>query len=85
MKWIVEKELRDFPFWGGAKEHVVDIWDGDWNNVEANLQEFYAGKIPSATDINDMFWFEMDMISTWLGYEDYEELLNARTKCREEA
>ena len=35
------------------------------------------------TEINDLFWFEDDLIAQWLGYEDFEALMN-RDKDEEE-
>ena len=28
------------------------------------------------TELNDFFWFDRDTIAEWLGYEDYDELMN---------
>lgn len=71
----VENMLCDFEFWGGAVELAkVLTWD-EFSIIEDYLREFI-----DLTDvaINDMFWFEGDIIAEMIGFPDLETLLNSR-------
>lgn len=68
-----EMALRDFPFWGGAREFAKRLTDTEFSILENYIDEYYDGIIPSMVDINDIFWLEDEMlIVDILGY-DYEE------------
>ena len=32
------------------------------------------GEYYTETQINDLFWFDSDLIAQWLGFEDFEDL-----------
>lgn len=74
MKVYGEQNLRDFEFWSGAKDTVKYLTAEQMDTVEAILGEGYPDGI-SETEINDIFWFEEDMIAEWLGYNSFEELM----------
>jgi hypothetical protein len=42
--------------------------------IEQILEEIYPEGL-SETDINDLFWFEDELIAEWLGYESFEEIM----------
>lgn len=46
---------------------------------ETYLKDVYPNGI-SATGINNFFWFEKDFIAELLGYEDFEDMYDKRTK-----
>lgn len=74
MKIHSEKHLRNFEFWSGACETVNHLTVEELNEIENILD----GAYPEGMDeyeINDLFWFEEDTIAEWLGYSDWEELL----------
>ena len=50
---------------------------GDFDILEPILEEYFNGEVEDV-DLNDFFWFERDTIASWLGYENYEELMHDR-------
>lgn len=81
MTIVTEQSLRDFRFWSGARSTVQYLtWD-DLDTIEDILES--DGNTYSDTDINDLFWFEDDLIAEWLGYRDFEELMEDRKEWAE--
>lgn len=76
MKYYVEKPLRDFEFWSGAKDTVKYLTAEDLDYIENMLDMDYEPM--SETEINDYFWFEDDAIAETLGYENFEALMKER-------
>ena len=79
MKIYKEQSLSDVEFWSGAKDTVKYLTDEELDQIEEILEELYPDGIDE-TEINDFFWFEDDLVAEWLGYEDFEAIMN-----REEA
>lgn len=77
MKIYTETSLRNFEFWSGAKDTVEYLTEEDLDIIEAVLEEIYPNGM-SETEINDLFWFDEDTIAEWLGYSDFEELIEER-------
>ena len=48
------------------------------DTIEAMLEDCAPADGYDETAINDFFWFEDDTIAEWLGYEDFESLMNER-------
>lgn len=69
MKIYAEKALRDFEFWGGAKENASNLTDEQLDAVEFILEDLYPEGIEE-TAINDLFWFEFDSVLEWLGEDE---------------
>lgn len=79
MKIICEdKRLRDFEFWGGAKDTVRHLTSDQLDTIEDLLEDAYPDGM-TETQINDLFWFDTDVIAEWLGYEDWDALCNEQT------
>ena len=72
---IIMKEtaLKDQEFWGGARYITDRLTDEEFNIIEQGLEEFYPDGIDE-TELNDIFWFDEDLIASFLGYESFEEL-----------
>lgn len=69
----------NFKFWSGAKSTVEYLTLEEIENIWANyLDDEILGRIPEETEINDFFWFETDEIARFLGYEDFDELMEDR-------
>ena len=78
MKVCYETSLKNFEFWGPAKDHadLLDRWELD--EIES---AFFDDEITySETDINDFVGFRDDEIAQYLGYEDWDELFESRTR-----
>ena len=75
MKIYGEKSLANFSFWSGAVATADRIWaergaEG-WNELEAILEDAYPDGIDE-TALNDLLWFEADIVYEWLGIDDEE-------------
>lgn len=75
MKIISEKSLQDFEFWSGAADRVKYLTLEELDVIENILEDVYSEGI-TETEINDLFWFEENTIAEWLGYNDFEEMMN---------
>ena len=78
MKIYTEKSLNDFEFWSGAKDTVKYLTESEIDTIEFMLEECAPEDGYSDTDINDFFLFEDDTIAEWLGYDNFEQLMNER-------
>lgn len=74
---LVRKEttLNDFEFWGGAKDRVKCLTYDELELIEEILEDIFPDGIDE-TQLNDIFWFEDDTIAEWLGYNDFDEIVN---------
>ena len=77
MKIWSDDSIHNFNFWSGARDTVDDLFDSDFDILEPILEEYFNGEVEDV-DLNDFFWFERDTIASWLGYENYEELMHDR-------
>ena len=75
MKIYTEKSLKNFEFWSGAEDTVKYLTLDELDIIEDCLEECYPDGIDE-TELNDIFWFEDDMIAEWLGYNNFEEIMN---------
>jgi hypothetical protein len=75
MKIYAEKSLRNFEFWSGAADTVKYLTLEELDIIENIIEEMYPDGADE-TIINDLFWFEEDTIAEWLGYNDFEEIMN---------
>lgn len=79
MKYTFEKDLQDFQFWAGAEYTASKLTAEDFETIEKIPEYlFLEGNLPEETSINDFFRFETDVIAQWLGYNDWEDLVEKR-------
>lgn len=71
--------MRSFEFWSGAVSTADLITFDELDEIESILEGLYPDGM-SETEINDIFWFDTDFIAECLGYSDFEELYQERTK-----
>ena len=74
----ITKEVNsysDFEFWSGAKDTADELTADEIEEVFSILEDAYPEGM-TETELNDFFWFERDTIAEWLGYEDFEEMMN---------
>ena len=77
MTMTIEKKLRDFNFWSGAAANAAKLTPEELDTLEAELEEIIEanGDEPmSTTEVNDLMWFDFEMVCGWLGL-DYEEVM----------
>lgn len=75
MKLYREESIRNFDFWSGAKDTVKYLTEDELDTIEEMLEELYPDGMDE-TELNDFFWFENDTIAEWLGYENFEAIMN---------
>lgn len=76
MKIIKEvNSWNDFDFWSGAENTVKYLTCDEIETIFAQLEEIYPDGMTD-TELNDFFWFEDDTIAEWLGYENFDEIMN---------
>ena len=84
MKYYVETSLENFEAWSGGRDTLeVLIEKGLCDTVEACLEAILDGD-SSDTYINDILWFERDMIAEWCGFSSWEALENGEEEEEEE-
>lgn len=71
MKYSKEFDVNEFDFWGGAKDTIKVIKEHKMmGQLQDMLEEIFADKIPTATEINDTVWFDSDEIFSTLGINE---------------
>ena len=66
MKYKVNKPLRDFEFWGGAKDRAQQLEPYELDLIEDEFEYFFED-IPTDTQINDLFWFDFKTAAGLIG------------------
>jgi hypothetical protein len=61
-----ETSLRDFPFWSGAKDNAKLFTLDELELIQETLEELYPEGLEDVK-INDMFWFEYEILAEWVG------------------
>lgn len=77
MKYTCEESLTNFSFWSGAVSRVETLTYEQLERLDDILPAEMGwddSNLPSDTDINDLFWFEEDLIAELLGFDSFEEL-----------
>lgn len=70
---LVQQEisLRNFEFWSGGADRAKNCTVEELDELELFFEE--SEVTWTDTEINDMFWFEFDILAQFLGYEDEED------------
>ena len=66
--------LTQFEFWAGGKDTVEELTDSELELIERILEHIYPEGL-SAGELNDIFWFQRDLIAEWLDYKDFDEIM----------
>jgi len=73
MKITKELSIHDFEPWSGAVSTYNKIEEeGKLDELEYMLEELFP-EGADETSINDLLWFEEEMIYEWLGISEEEE------------
>ena len=72
MKIYKEESLRYFDFWSGAATNAEELDYDQLDELESILEDMYPDGM-SATELNDLMWFDFDTVKEWLGIEDSED------------
>ena len=79
MKIYRDIPLTQFEFWAGGKDTVKHLTDSELEQIEQILEDFYSEGL-SEWELNDIFWFERDLIAEWLGYENFDEIIERKKR-----
>ena len=74
VKIISEMKLADFGFSSGGKDHADLLSSKQLNDIESVIDDIFPNGI-TATELNDLFWFDFDAVLEWIG-TTYEELVS---------
>ena len=73
MRIVTEESLRNFQFWSGAKNFAEKLTCEELDTIESILED--DGSDYTETQINDLFWFDSDVVCEWIGV-DYDEVMS---------
>ena len=68
-----ETRLRDFQFWSGGADNANCLSYEQLDELENLLEEIYPDGMTD-TQVNDLLWFDEDIVAEWLGFADFEDL-----------
>lgn len=73
---IIKEDIsvRDFEFWSGGFETWLELTIEELDALDDLLPEAFPEGL-TQTELNDLFWFDSDLIAEWLGFEDWENLI----------
>jgi hypothetical protein len=70
MEYKQHFDVSTFPWWSGAVDTISEIRKArKMDDLQGFLEEYYMGKIPTMTDINDLLWFNDEFVFKSLGME----------------
>ena len=73
MKIYSETSLKDFEFWAGAVDTVKELTEEQLDTIEGILEDIYPDGMDEV-QVNDLFWFDNEIIDEWLGIESSENM-----------
>lgn len=76
MKIFSEKSLTNFEFWSGASINAEKLTTAEMYAIEDIIEDLFPEGIDE-TRLNDIFWFDFDMVVDWLGYtiDEYGQII----------
>ena len=72
MRVYADMSLASFQFWAGAKNNADRLTYEELEQVDYMLDDIYPNGVED-TFINDLFWFDFNIVCEWLGYVYNEE------------
>lgn len=59
MRYTVEFDIKDFPFWDGARVTFEEyVSQGRLSELKQMIEDAFCGTTPTKTQINDFVWFD---------------------------
>lgn len=68
MKVFSEISLVNFEFWSGAKDNAKQLTYEEMEELDYILEDIYPDGV-NETVINDLFWFDFNIVCEWLALE----------------
>ena len=84
MRIYKEESLRYFDFWSGGASNAEELDYDQLDELEAILEDMYPDGM-TATELNDLMWFDFDTVKEWLGIEDSDDEDEFDEGCHKEA
>lgn len=78
-----ETTLQNFNAWSGGRDTLNSLTWEQCNALESMIEEIYPDELTD-TNLNDLLWFERDLIAEWLGFECWDELEEHNKEEKEE-
>lgn len=67
-----EEDLRNFDFWGPARDHSAELSLEQLDQLEFILEDIYPEGIDE-TQLNDIMAYDFDWVKTALGIDEEDE------------
>ena len=67
--------LSEFEAWSGGQDTIDDLTSEQLDSLFPMIEEAFPEGLEE-TGLNDFLWFERELIAEWLGFEDYDTLLD---------
>lgn len=68
MKVFSEISLVNFEFWSGAKDNAKQLTYEEMEQLDYILEDIFPDGCTD-TQLNDLFWFDFNIICEWLALE----------------
>ena len=82
MKLYYETTFEDFAYnkcWSGAKDTIAELTSDEVERLGYAIEDMIASDCDvdgwDEGELNDYLWFERDDIAQWLGYADFDDLM----------
>lgn len=63
MQFTQEFNVDTFHFWSGAKDTIEDVKKAKkMDELQTLIEDYFADKTPTKTQVNDFVWFQRDFI-----------------------
>lgn len=73
--FLEDKYDLEGALWSGALDTIRYLTNDEVKEVLSILEDGYYDEPMELGQLNDFFWFEDDTIAEWLGYNDFEEIM----------
>lgn len=67
MRWIVDDSMTNFKFWSGGEDRAKMLEYSELEELDSALEAYFGNKIPTATEINDLFWYDFGTVCSLIG------------------
>ena len=71
MNYSINRKLANFDFWAGAVTVAEVITYSEFQLIEECIEDVFGDSV-TETQINDIFWFETELICSIIGITEDE-------------
>lgn len=70
MEYKQQFDASTFPWWSGAVDTIHEIRKAHKiDKLQDFMEEYYLGKTPTMSEVNDLLWFHDEFVFKSLGME----------------